>query len=160
MRIAIIIMLVLIITLPFLATDAMATGEIYRWVDENGVVHFGEQPPAETVAEQVVIQPGIRNDASSPSAAAPTDSNQSPEPQPSVAQQIRDERAKRRAEIEENKKMVAEACAQRRKLVSRLEPSPRVMIKMEDGTVTRMDDDVRLETLNEAKTYIAANCNN
>ncbi len=27
---------------------------------------------------------------------------------------------------------------------------------MEDGTVTRMDDDVRLETLNEAKAYIAA----
>lgn len=160
MRIAIIITLVLTITLPFLATDAMATDEIYRWVDENGVVHFGERPPAEAVAEQVVIQPGIRSDATPPSGSAPTDSNQSPEPQPSVAQQIRDERAKKRAEFEENKKMVAEACAQRRKIVSQLEPSPRVMIRMEDGTVTRMDDDVRLETLNEAETYIAANCNN
>lgn len=160
MRIAIIITLVLIITLPFLATDAMATDEIYRWVDENGVVHFGDRPPAETVAERVAIEPGIRNDATPPSGSAPADSNQSPEPQPSVAQQIRDERAKRRAEIEENKKMVAEACAQRRKLVSQLEPSTRVMVRMEDGTVTRMDDNVRLETLNEAKTYIAANCNN
>jgi len=160
MRIAIIITLVLIITLPFLATDAMATDEIYRWVDENGVVHFGDRPPAETVAEQVVIQPGIRSDTTPPSGSAPADSNQSPEPQPSVAQQIRDERAKRRAEIEENKKMVAEACAQRRKIVSQLEPSPRVMVRMEDGTVTRMDDDVRLETLNEAEAYIAANCNN
>ncbi len=34
------------------------------------------------------------------------------------------------------------------------------MVKAEDGTVTRMDDNVRLETLNEAKTYIAKNCNN
>lgn len=159
MRIAIISTVVFLFTLPFLATDAMASDEVYRWVDENGVVHFGDQPPAETAAEEVTIQPFISNNASSPSGSAPTDSGQSPEPQPSVAQQIRDERAKKRAEIEENKKMVAEACAQRRELVSQLEPSTRVMVQMEDGTVTRLDDNVRMETLNEAQTYIAENCN-
>jgi hypothetical protein len=32
------------------------------------------------------------------------------------------------------------------------------MVQMEDGTIARMDDNVRLETLNEAKSYIAGNC--
>jgi hypothetical protein len=53
---------------------------------------------------------------------------------------------------------VAEACEQRKEIVSKLEPSPRVMVQMPDGTVTRMDDNLRLETLEEAKSYIAANC--
>jgi hypothetical protein len=29
---------------------------------------------------------------------------------------------------------------------------------LEDGTVTRMDDNKRLESLGEAKAYIAENC--
>jgi hypothetical protein len=32
------------------------------------------------------------------------------------------------------------------------------MIQLEDGTVARMDDDERLKTLDEAKTYIEQNC--
>lgn len=155
MRIAQMILVLLIVTFALSAADALAEDEIYRWVDENGVVHFGDRPPANAEADQVSIQTSkISNDA--PSTAqdpyAPSSS------EPSVAQQLRDERAEKRAEAAEKKKIVAEACAQRRTIVSQLEPSTRVMVQMEDGTVARMDDDVRLETLNEAKAYISANC--
>lgn len=157
MRIAAITLAVLIITLPFLATDAMTSDEIYRWVDDKGVVHFGDQPPVNTEAEQLTIQ---QSTSTPPAPEATTaDPDQPLDPQPSFAQQLRDERALKRAETEENNRIIAEACAQRRTIVSQLEPSTRVMVKSEDGTVTRMDDNVRLEKLNEAQTYIAENCN-
>ncbi|HEY5775217.1 MAG TPA: DUF4124 domain-containing protein [Xanthomonadales bacterium] len=160
MRIVTIMTAVLIATLANLATDAMAAEEIYRWVDENGVVHFGDMPPENGNVEQVTIeQSKINEDAYAPGTAA-AEPDALAEPQPSLAQQLRDERALKRKEFEENKKITEEACAQRRSIVAQLEPSTRVMVKTEDGTVTRMDDDLRLETLNEAKKYIAENCNN
>jgi len=160
MRIATIMTVVLIATLASMATDAMAAEEIYRWVDENGIVHFGDLPPENSNAEQVTVQQNKSSDGASSSDSTAVEPDPLAEPQPSVAQQLRDERAQKRAEFEENKKIIAQACAQRRTIVSQLEPSTRVMVKSEDGTVTRMDDDLRLETLNEAKNYIAENCDN
>ena len=151
MRIATIIMAIFITTLALSARDAAAENEIYRWVDKNGVAHFSDMPPDRTVSEQVTLP------QSKVGTIAPATQTQ-PEPQPSYAQQIRDERAEKRLVSKENEKIIAEACAQRRKLVSQLEPSPRVIIRYEDGKVSRMDDNERLEMLAEAKTYIAANC--
>ena len=33
-----------------------------------------------------------------------------------------------------------------------------LFVKTEDGEIKRLDDNVRLETLNEAKAFIAENC--
>lgn len=158
MRIATIMFAVLIATLANPATEASAADEIYRWVDENGVVHFGDRPPANATAEILSIQPSTSSDTATAPDSDSADPGTPAEPQPSAAQQKRAERAGKRAELEANEKIIAEACAQRRTIVSQLEPSTRVMVQMEDGTVERMDDNVRLETLNEAKTYIADNC--
>lgn len=158
MRIAQMILVLLTVAFAISAMDAIAEDEIYRWVDENGVVHFGDRPPANAEADQVSIQ------TSKTSNTAPSSDSTSADPyapaasEPSVAQQLRDARAEKRAEAAEKEKIVTEACAQRRTIVSQLEPSTRVMVRSEDGTVTRMDDDVRIETLNEAKAYISANC--
>lgn len=160
MRLAIIILALVITTFSFFSAEAMAEEEIYRWVDENGVVHFGGLPPIETNAEQISIPTSKISDTPYSADPAPADADAPLGPQPSVAQQLRDERAEKRAEAAEKNREIAEACEQRRTIVSQLEPSTRVMVTSEDGTVTRMDDDVRLETLNEAKTYIARNCNN
>ena len=160
MRIVTIMTAVLIASLANLATDAMAAEEIYRWVDENGIVHFGDLPPENSNAELLSIQQRESSDTPSTSGSAAAEPDPFAEPQPSLAQQLRDERALKRKEFEENKKMKDEACAQRRSIVTQLETSTRVIVKLEDGTVTRLDDDLRLETLNEAKNYIAENCNN
>jgi hypothetical protein len=160
MRIAQMILVLLIVASAILATDATAEDEIYRWVDENGVVHFGDRPPANAEADQVSIQTSKISNTAPPSDSNSADPYASSASEPSVAQQLRDARAEKRAEAAEKEKIVAEACAQRRTIVSQLEPSTRVMVQLEDGTVARMDDDVRLETLNEANAYISANCKN
>lgn len=154
MRISTILSLVFISTLVFSAADAIATDEIYRWVDENGVVHFGDRPDGQAGVEKVEVQENQNSNTPTASAPAATDASQ----EPSYAQQRRDERAKKHEEAAEKEQAIAAGCEQRRQLVAQLEPSTRVMVRLEDGTVTRMDDNKRLETLAEAKAYIAENC--
>jgi len=147
---------VLMTALMITATDAKAKDNVYRWVDEQGNVHFSDQPPEKISAEIVELQPGT---AISSQAAEEPVSDAAAE-QPSRAQQQRDERAEKRKENDERQAALAAGCAQRYELVSQLEPSTRVMVRdVETGEVTRMDDNERLKTLGEAKAYIAENCN-
>ena len=154
MRIATILMAIFISILVLSATDAIADDEIYRWVDENGVVHFGNHPGGQAGVEKIDIPESQINNTQPAATTASGDTSQ----EPSYAQQRRDERAKIHKEAAEKEQAIAAGCAQRRQLVAQLEPSTRVMVRLEDGTVTRMDDNKRLDTLAEAKAYIAENC--
>jgi len=40
------------------ASGAGAAERVYKWVDAEGVVHFGQQPPAEAKAEAIKVQQG------------------------------------------------------------------------------------------------------
>jgi len=141
------------------APQSAAQEEVYHWVDENGVVHFGDRAPQQKEAEVISIpqSSGISTQPSSdPDPVNPADAQV---PQPSVAQQIRDERAEARREREAKAEVIAENCKKARNDISQLEPSPRVNVTHEDGTVTRMDDNDRLETLAKAKDFVAEHCN-
>jgi len=157
MRIAAIFISVLTTTLLISAPETMAQEEIYRWVDKDGVVHFGNQPGEQADAELVEIQTPPANTTQTYSEPESTDTG---DPQPSYAQQQRDERAKNKKEAAESKMENDALCAQTRDIVARLEPMPRVMVTKEDGTTIRMDDNDRLEKLGEAKQFIADNCDN
>jgi hypothetical protein len=41
-----------------LAEPAGKPGKMYKWVDENGVVHYSEKPVDDAAAEEVAIRPG------------------------------------------------------------------------------------------------------
>ena len=80
---------ILMATFMISATDAMAADSVYRWVDEDGNVHFSDQPPGNTDSEVIDIKPSQGVDPQ-----PVTDSTTQAEPeQPSRAQQQRDERA-------------------------------------------------------------------
>ena len=157
-RIANMMTAVLIVALAVLATDAGAEENIYRWVDENGAVHFGDMPPDNVAAEQIKVTPDVVPAVPPSAATAAADSGNPTEPQPSYAEQLRQERAEKRKEREEQQQQLAKACEQSRKLVAELEPSPRVIVETKDGEVKRLDDDLRIKTLDEARAFIAENC--
>lgn len=143
-----------------LALDAVADDEIYRWVDEDGVVHFGDQPNAAGDSEAIEIKNNPTRGSQAPSPAKAAVPDNSMEQKVSIAEQRRVERAERRKLASEKREAITAGCEQRRQIVARLEPSPRVMIENDDGTIERLDDDKRLEMLDEAKTYIRNNCSN
>jgi len=157
MRIVTIFTVILFATLVLSATQAVGKDEVYRWVDENGVVHFGDRPDGQANSEVIEIKsdPGT----SVPAYSAPAATDSSPQ-EPSVAEQRRIDRAEKRKEAAEQQEAIAAGCEQRRQLVAQLEPSTRVIVEYEDGTIGRLDDNERLETLGEAKAYIAEKCDN
>jgi len=50
------------------ALGAQAAERVFKWVDAQGVVHYGQQPPAETKSEAIKVQKGYST--SDPDAAA------------------------------------------------------------------------------------------
>ena len=96
MRIATLYVAVLMATLLLPATDALASGNVYRWVDEDGNVHFGDRPPEQTDAEIIIVQTNPGSAGQPTVDTTPTDDP----PQPSYAQKQREERALKRKENE------------------------------------------------------------
>lgn len=156
MRIATFFVAVLIATLTLSTTQAVAEEEIYRWVDKDGVVHFGNRPEGHKDAEVVDVEKAPAYDPQSdPASSSVFDSD----PEPTYAQKLRDERAQGRKKAAEKQEEMDGLCDTARKRVATLEPFTRVLLEKEDGSVTRMDDNDRLEKLNESKAFIAENCN-
>ena len=160
MRFASISMMIFCVTFAVWVPDTNAADEIYRWVDENGVVHFGDRPEDRDNAEIVKIQDNGSGTGQSTPEPVSADNSPLPDPQPSYAQQVRDERAQKRTEAAEIKKKTDEACEEVRGIVATLEPSNRVMVTAEDGTVSRMDGEVRVQKVAEAKAFLEKYCNN
>ena len=50
------------------ALGAQAAERVYKWVDAQGVVHYGQQPPPETRSEAIKVQKGYST--ADPDAAA------------------------------------------------------------------------------------------
>lgn len=155
MRIATFFTASLFAALALSATDAVANDEVYRWVDKDGVVHFGDQPSPQANAETITIETSPGSSSQPYSAPESADTGQQ---QMSVAAQKRADRAEKRKEAAEQREAIAAGCEQRHQLVAQMEPSTRVIVEYEDGTVGRLDDNERLETLAEAKSYIAEKC--
>lgn len=154
---------ILIATLALSTSVIMAEEKIYRWVDADGVVHFGEMPNDQFDSKEVkvkkdpeyVLPPPVQTPATT---EATTGSASEADEEVSYAQQRRDQRAKQRKEAAEKKAEVAESCDLHQKLVTQLEPMTRVIVQREDGTVERMDDDERVKQLKKSKDFIAENC--
>jgi len=137
----------------------VAKNEVYRWVDENGVVHFGDRPDGNSDAEAVKIDENSSHNITPVTNPPSATANEQLEPEPSYAQQQRDEREKKRKENAEKKAAMTAMCESQHQLVAALEPSTRVIVEQQDGSTSRMDDNDRLERLGAAKTFIAENCN-
>ena len=158
MRAHIILLTVLTTIYTLSITDVQAKEEVYRWVDENGVVHFENQAPQQSEAEKISIKSDRSTNVQPAPDATYENEDESIDTKTSYAQQRRDERAIKRQEAADKEKLIDASCEHARTDVASLEPMTRVLMEQEDGTVVRMDDNDRLEKLREAKAYIAGNC--
>lgn len=156
MRVPTFFMTVLIAILTLAPTQTVAEEEIYRWVDKDGVVHFGNRPEGHEDAEVVNIAPTPGDNPKADPVSSPVFDS---DPEPTYAQKLRDERAQARKEAAQKQAVIDAQCETARERVATLEPFPRVIIEKEDGSVVRMDDNDRLEKLAESKAFVAENCN-
>ena len=146
--------------------------EVFKWTDENGVVHFGDRPPegqkTQTIAIPQSYRPGSSGADPSPDDSQPgNDSNAADAPDVageqetvplSLADQKREQIATERRERREAREETEQKCAKHRKRLTQMEPARRVFYTDENGQSVRMDDDVRMDLIEEDKVFIAKNC--
>ncbi|WP_444934846.1 DUF4124 domain-containing protein [Microbulbifer sp. EKSA008] len=145
------------------ATTTQADG-IYKWVDENGVVHFGEQPPGDAQVD-VIKKPKSERykkwEAEQNAIAAREAQKNAPQvPQQSKEEQLPDAEQQRQLEARAKEEAAkrAELCVAYQKNLKSLTTHARVREKDKDGNYRRLGEDERQERITKAREQIKKNC--
>ena len=138
-----------------------AASEVYMWTDDNGIKHYSDIPPGQQDSKIINIlgvpKTGTTGAYPQDTASAPAVANPDAD-QPSAAEQRREELAKRSSERRAEKARLESQCARYRKLLADTEPYRRIIVTNDEGVAERLDDDQRMEVVNESKDFIAKNC--
>ncbi|MCS3839872.1 3-oxoacyl-ACP reductase-like protein [Pseudomonas sp. JAI111] len=132
------------IMVSLLISPLCMAGQIYKWVDAQGVTHFDAQPPQGQEATTVVTP-------SSPAGKSVT-------PSRSTAigdQQAIDKTVKK--QVAEQQAQLKVFCNQARTNLAQLQNNPRVREEV-DGEMRRLNDEQRQERISEAQKQIEKNC--
>jgi hypothetical protein len=122
--------------------------QVYKWVDAQGVTHFGAQPPQ---GQQVETVNTVTAPAKSTTMPAPV-----VEDETEVDQQSIDRKVKRQvAEQEAERKRY---CETMRTNLAQLQNNPRVRVE-EKGETRRITEEERQARIAETRDKIAENCN-
>lgn len=130
-----------------LSSSAMAS-QVYKWVDAQGVTHFGAQPPQGQQATSINTATPPPKPAE-PKAATTFDNDSDPD-QEAIERKVKQEVAAK--EVERKK-----YCETVRTNLAQLENNPRVRVEV-DGEVRRLKEEERQQRIGEAKQAIADNC--
>lgn len=129
--------------------------EVYSWVDENGVRHYGDMPPEDQQSEAMQVEgmPVMSDDAVEFKPAEKEDGELS------YAQQRREDLQNQRQESNAAKAESQRLCSEALAEVNRIEPHRRVYFTNEQGETERMDDEARVAQVAKLRQFLSANCN-
>lgn len=125
-------------------------GQIYKWVDAQGNVHFGAQPPEGQKAAEV--NPNISQPK--PPAAQPSTTEAKAETQDAEQKQL-DQQA--RKDVAKNEAERKSYCDHTRKDLAQLRANPRLRIE-ENGEMRRLTEEERQERISKSEASIKENC--
>ena len=121
-------------------------GQIYKWVDAQGVTHFDAQPPPTGQASQVTLP------AAPPPTAAPK-----PKPENTVDREQVAADTKVKQQVAEQEKQRKAYCDGARINLAQLRNNPRVMENVA-GELRRMTEEQRQARIGEMQKAIEQNC--
>jgi len=142
-------------------TCTLSIAGIYKWVDAEGNVHYGQQKPADGSSEKMDVQQYAPRDSSSykrpgdKSTNDDTDSAASDEADKKKQEPVKPEK---KVETAAEKKRRLMACSQARKNLSTMQSVGRVRSKDKDGNVTYMSQTQKEAKMSQAKSLISKHC--
>ena len=141
---------ILLATLLLGCAGAASAGQIYKWVDAQGVTHFTAQPPQsiETTVIPPAKQPSTDKAASPPAAASSR--VEDPE-QAEIDARVRQEVAQKEMEHEEY-------CTTVRTNLAQLRNNRYIKVRVEGGPARRMTQEERQTRISAAEKAIAEHC--
>lgn len=134
------------VSLLLLLSTSVLAGQVYKWVDAQGVTHFDAQPPAGQSSTPI--------ETKTPSAPAATPKSSTPTGTDSK-QKAAD--AKVKQEVTDIQERTDEFCDQARINLAQLTNNPRVRQEV-DGEMRRLSEDERQAKITETKASIADTC--
>ncbi|BBM00690.1 DUF4124 domain-containing protein [Microbulbifer sp. GL-2] len=148
-----------------LVLTAQANG-IYKWVDENGVVHFGEQPPGSTEVEVIkkpkserykqweTEQHAVRaaEEAKKQAASPPTEPQAKTQPIPQQPSEVDEQVTRAQAAAR------AQRCQGSQQNLKALTSHARVREVDENGNQRMLGEDERQQRISQEQKSIRENC--
>lgn len=133
--------------LLFALSSGVMAGQIYKWVDAQGVTHFGAQPPQGHAVETLnTAAPPPKQTPAAPVEAETSGESEQLDIERQVKKQVAEEKARRQ-----------QYCTTLRTNLAQLQNNPRVRVE-EKGEVRRLDEEERQARIAEAKQKIAETC--
>ena len=131
--------------------------QVYRWVDENGVVNYTQQKPRDASSEQITTSSGAPRVVETPSAAvvSPATGQDMDAGQQKMLEGLR---AAERARQQQIVKIKEDNCQKSSSVLSRLTIKNRIRVRDEDGEYHAMGEDESQERIAEAQEGIALYC--
>lgn len=144
---------ILVGTLALSCATLSWAGGIYRWVDAQGVTHFGEKPPAPGVGEK------IRVSAPGPSIGAPKAAESAtPQPQPATNAPAAASSAAEAAQAKAQADLIKKNCESYATNLKVLQEHGQIREATIDGQVKMLSDDEKKSRMQEAEKYLAEKC--
>tara|TARA_R110000850_G_scaffold970_2_gene5920 strand:+ start:3351 stop:3800 length:450 start_codon:yes stop_codon:yes gene_type:complete len=140
-----------LLALTFCLLSSVAAAEqMYRWIDDQGVPQFGQQPPEGKAYQRINVN----------SPPPPGGSLRAPEPLPESA--TADAPAEEDPSISDEALAAkrAEQCARIRSNLQTMERNPRLSKTTEEGETVRIGEDERQRMMEQARADLAEFCNN
>ncbi|MBT3204625.1 MAG: DUF4124 domain-containing protein [Gammaproteobacteria bacterium] len=136
-----------LIPVIFIACNSYAAG-IQKWVDENGNIHYGDTPPAQTKSQTI----NVSRPPSNPGKPLPRFSDGSEK-----TPEMTDDKAAQKKNSEEDKISNNEICEQAKIDLNIISRSNTLRIKQKDGTERTLSDkeidERRKKTESDIKQY-------
>ncbi len=124
--------------------------QVYKWVDAQGVTHFGAQPPQGQQVETVNTVTAPAKPAAKPDTSAP-DETGSEADQNSIDRKVKQQVAAQEAERKRY-------CESMRTSLAQLQNNPRVRVE-DNGETRRVTEEERQARIAETRDKIAEHCN-
>ncbi len=145
--------LVLALILALAAASAVATGEVYKWLDADAKVHYGDRPPATGVDSRSLSLP--------PAPAVEADQAQRSLKQRRLLEAFEAERNQRHqaaAEAAAAKRERARDCENARRELTRFDRANIVYSNDPGGARIYMSDEERRDAAANARAWIGKHC--
>lgn len=137
-------------------TCTISIGGIYKWVDAEGNIHYGQQRPTDSSSEKMEVDQYAPRETSSykrPGAKTDKDANNETEKKPEEPL-----KAEKKKETSAEKKRRLAACAQARNNLSKMQSIGRIRSKDKDGNVTYVSQKQKEAKMAQANSLIAKHC--
>ncbi len=140
-----------IIFLALAATSAAfaANGQVYKWTDAQGVVHYSDAPPPTTQSNVQTMR--VAGGVSTPSGTTATDPNAAAQQQPDQATQVAQNAAPPVSDHTHD-------CANARSNLELLQSKFQVSVTDSTGKAVPLDDKARQAQVADMNAQIAAYC--